>query len=161
VAGDAADALLIGYGNPLRGDDAIGWHVADAVRAHPRGSTVRVISAFQLTPELAEDVAGAARVVFVDAACDAPAGSVTASALALHGEPAVGHTQHQCHPATLLGLARSVYGTGPAAAWLLTIGASEFPCAERLSPAVRDAGPAAADLALSLLLGDAAAGDNP
>jgi Ni,Fe-hydrogenase maturation factor len=47
--------LVIGYGNELRGDDAIGQWVARAVAAH------------QLTPELAEDLAHTDYAVFVDA----------------------------------------------------------------------------------------------
>ena len=62
-----ADALVIGYGNTLRGDDGIGPAVAEAVAALGLPG-VRVIVAHQLTPELAADLADAQLVVFVDAA---------------------------------------------------------------------------------------------
>ena len=61
-----ADILVIGYGNELRGDDGIGPRVAEAIAAahHPG---VRVVSCFQLVPELAADLAKARLAVFVDA----------------------------------------------------------------------------------------------
>jgi hydrogenase maturation protease len=59
--------VVIGYGNTLRGDDGAGPAVAQAIadRALPG---VRSLAVPQLTPELAEIVAEANLVVFVDAA---------------------------------------------------------------------------------------------
>jgi hydrogenase maturation protease len=44
--------LLIGYGNPLRGDDGLGWQVADQV-ARDADKSIKVVATHQLTPELA------------------------------------------------------------------------------------------------------------
>jgi hydrogenase maturation protease len=137
VADGAGDALLIGYGNPLRGDDGVGWHVADAVLdAAPATARIRVITALQLTPELAEDVAAARTVVFVDAACDAEPGTVRVREIHPAAGPPAGFTQHQFDPASLLWLAEHVFGRSPASAVLITVGAADFPCEQRLSPAV-------------------------
>jgi hydrogenase maturation protease len=149
-AGQARLALLIGYGNPLRGDDGVGWHVANAVRAALRagetaaaniheatgGSRLRILTEHQLTPELASDVAASGVVVFVDAACDCAPGVVRVRPVNVTGPPS-GLTQHQFDPGTLLWLAGQVYGRVPASAWLVTIGASAFACEQRLSPPVQ------------------------
>jgi hydrogenase maturation protease len=142
-------SLLIAYGNPLRGDDGVGWAVAAAVRA--AGVTHRVITAHQLTPELASDVADADRVVFIDAACDAEPGQVSARPVVpAHGPPR-GLTQHAYDPGTLLWLAREAHGRAPTEAWLVTVGAGRFDCDEALSPAVAAAVPRAFAEAVRLL----------
>ena len=55
---------LIACGNPLRGDDGVA-HAA--LRLVPPASNRRVLAVRQWTPELAEEIAGADRVVFLDA----------------------------------------------------------------------------------------------
>jgi hydrogenase maturation protease len=47
--------LIIGYGNPLREDDGVGWQVADQLLKNSEGS-IKVLTAHQLTPELAEPI---------------------------------------------------------------------------------------------------------
>ena len=60
--------LLIGYGNELRGDDAIGRMAVE--RLHPLLPDSELASCHQLTPELAHSLAGCAVAIFVDATCD-------------------------------------------------------------------------------------------
>jgi hydrogenase maturation protease len=55
--------VVIGYGNPLRGDGGAGFHVATELRRGRRNA----IPVPQLGPELVDEMAGAGRVVFVDA----------------------------------------------------------------------------------------------
>ena len=50
--------LVIGYGNELRGDDAVGPLVARTAESWQRPG-LRALAVQQLTPELAEDIAGA------------------------------------------------------------------------------------------------------
>lgn len=142
--------LLIAYGNPLRGDDGVGWAVAAAVEAAgvPHPLPHRVLTVHQLTPELASDVAGADRVVFVDAACDADPGEVIAQPVRPADGPPHGLTQHSYDPGTLLWLARQAHGRAPDEAWLVTVGADRFDCDEALSPAVQAAVPRACAEAL-------------
>src|SRR5437879_921160 len=75
-----AHTLVVGYGNSLRRDDAVGLHVADAVWQLGLPG-VRVISVQQLTPELAVALAEAPRAIFVDASADRTNASVEASPL--------------------------------------------------------------------------------
>src|ERR1043165_3956952 len=58
--------LVIGYGNELRGDDAAGPEVARSI-AELQLPGVEVLVRPILTPELADNVAQAATVIFVDA----------------------------------------------------------------------------------------------
>jgi hydrogenase maturation protease len=141
--------LLIAYGNPLRGDDGVGWAVAAAVRA--AGARHRILTAHQLTPELASDVADADRVVFIDAACDADPGQVTARRVRPADGPPRGLTQHAYDPGALLWLAREAHGRAPEEAWLVTVGAERFECDETLSAAVAAAVPRACAEALRCL----------
>src|SRR5271166_6728975 len=66
--------LIIGYGNPLRGDDGLGWQVASEL-AKCVDALISVLAVQQLTPELAEPVSDADLVIFVDACCDGEPGS--------------------------------------------------------------------------------------
>lgn len=107
--------LVIGYGNRLRGDDAAGPVVADRLAA--RG--IHAIAVHQLTPELAELVAAADQVVFVDAAVDATGCERV--------EPVAGRAplHHVRAPAEVLHLAEAVYGRCPPA-WLVRVSAVSF-----------------------------------
>jgi hypothetical protein len=61
--------LVIGYGNELRGDDGVGPKTAMAVSEwHFPG--VKTMVCHQLTPDLAEPIAAAERVVFIDAVAE-------------------------------------------------------------------------------------------
>jgi hydrogenase maturation protease len=119
--------LVIGYGNTLRSDDGAGPRVAEALE-QMNLSGVRTLSCPLLGPELAEPVSQAERVVFVDAALNtnelelqplAPADSSQLMA-------------HAAEPATVLALARDVFGHAPQA-WLLTLPVENMEIGEKLS----------------------------
>ena len=61
-------SLILGYGNPLRSDDGFGWKMATEIEPDVTSAEVKVIATQQLTPELAEAVAGSRRILFLDAA---------------------------------------------------------------------------------------------
>jgi len=69
-------ALIIGYGNTLRGDDGFGWRAAEQLAASHSIGDVEVQTQHQLTPELAQTMSEADTVVFLDAAADGPPGQV-------------------------------------------------------------------------------------
>jgi hydrogenase maturation protease len=124
-----ADLLVIGYGNTLRRDDGVGPKVAEAVGALALPG-VRAMACALLTPELAEAVSQAAIVIFVDAAVDAPR-EVQMRQLAPAGSSQI--MAHAASPATLLALARDVFGHAPKA-WWLTIPVEDLGIGEALSP---------------------------
>ncbi len=105
-----ATFLVIGIGNTLRRDDGAGWlfaqALADALRT--AGAVVELILQQQLMPETAEIVAeqGAAQVVFVDASVEAE----TVTLETIPDESASSGTSHHVAPATILAVARRLYG---------------------------------------------------
>jgi hydrogenase maturation protease len=120
--------LVIGYGNTLRSDDGVGPKVAEAIAALNLPK-VRTLACDLLTPELADPIARADEVVFVDAAVDAPR-EVQLRAL----EPAASSQimAHAANPRTMLALARDVFGHAPQA-WWLTIPVENMGVGEALS----------------------------
>jgi len=121
--------LIIGYGNDLRGDDGVGPKTVEAVAALELPG-VQCRTCHQLTPELAETISRASRVVFVDAGVESGE-SVEVAALSAT-EDAAART-HAVSPAALLAMARELYGKCPPA-WLVTIPIESTAHGESLTP---------------------------
>src|SRR5947199_6179560 len=96
-------ALIIGYGNPLRGDDAIGQVAADALAAEAAIDGADAFHCHQLTPELAERIATVDLVVFVDAAAGRQPGSVIVTPVRGSLEAMTG-LAHHVDPGELLAM---------------------------------------------------------
>jgi hydrogenase maturation protease len=120
--------LVIGYGNTLRRDDGVGPRVASKVEAL-RLPGVLTMACPQLTPELADPLAHAESVVFVDACIDRR-GPVRLQRLDPSGSSQI--LAHAADPRVLLALARDAFGHAPRA-WMLTIPARELGFGETLS----------------------------
>lgn len=126
--------LVIGIGNPVRGDDAVGCHAAHALEQFYRGDPqVEVMAVHQLTPELADDISQSAFVLFLDAAAGDQPGAIRHHSVA--PTPGGRGFSHHFTPASLLAAAESLYGDAPSAAILTIVGAS-FEVGEQLSPLV-------------------------
>jgi hydrogenase maturation protease len=148
--------LVVGYGNQLRGDDGAGPEVAALLREDFEAAGAKVISAHQLTPELAVDVAEHEMVVFVDAASDGgPAGTVSLEPLEAPQGQLAGSFWHFVSPCALLALARDLYGATPAA-FLVSVAVESTDDGVGLSPRVSQAVPVAAQAVLSALQGEPA-----
>lgn len=119
--------LVIGIGNPTRSDDGAGHAVVFGLSRLVPDGTYRAVH--QLTPDLAEDLAEADLVVFVDA-------SVRATTLQLVPvEPTpVAPGSHITTAGALLHLTELVYGRRPGAALQVEIPAYEMGFGEELSP---------------------------
>lgn len=139
----SSQVLVIGYGNTLRGDDGVGYQVAETL-AEWQISRVRSLAVHQLLPELAADIAAVDVVVFVDAAVamrqgrscvnTPPTPNITITPLIVGGETPL--RTHLVTPQLLLGLAQHLYGVTPAA-YLLAIPAIDFALGTSLSPIAR------------------------
>ncbi|MDI9406387.1 MAG: hydrogenase maturation protease [Chitinophagaceae bacterium] len=125
-----SNRLVIGIGNPLRGDDGVGALLAEAVG----GRSVQ-----QLTPELAEALACQQAVLFIDAWL-APAGAAPQLVEVLPAAAAL--DSHRLEPAQLLAVCRVLYGSSPRA-HLLQVPAHAFAHGMDLSPALAATLPAA------------------
>ena len=141
-----ARCLILACGNTMRGDDGVGLWLAEwAERRFAEQPGVRVIADHQWTPELAEDVARAQSVLFIDCSVDSPPGSVNLSPV----EPAAagqGINTHHQNAAELLALANELYDSLPSNPQLLTIGAGSTELGEAFSASVTAALPEACRL---------------
>lgn len=130
--------LIFGWGNPSRGDDAIGPALIErleaALPAHPEWGDVTLLTDFQLQPEHALDLEECSRVLFADAsvACAAPFAFDR-----LQPQRDFGYTTHAMKPEALLAVFRQVAGREPPPAWLLSVRGESFELGEPLSPMAR------------------------
>ena len=126
------EILVIGYGNTLRGDDGVGPRVAEAIEKLNLPGVQTLICPL-LTPELADPIARAEKVIFVDAAVDAPK---EVQWRKLEPNETSQLMAHAADPRTMLALARDVFGHVPEA-WWLTIPAVDLGFHEEFSTEVR------------------------
>jgi len=144
-------ALVVGYGNPLRGDDGIGWIIAGRLAGDPRFAAVDILQRHQLTPELALDLSRAEVVVLVDARSGPPAGTVAIERV----DPgsATGTTwSHHIGPASLVALARELFGRAPEV-HVISVAAGLMEVGEGLTPPVEAAVAGAIEAIAGLALG--------
>jgi hydrogenase maturation protease len=140
VTNAARKALIVGYGNALRGDDAIGEVVAKAFTNEAAIDGADVAICLQLTPEFAERLAVVDMVIFIDAAVGTQPGSIAIT----HVQRAPALTMglvHHLNPEELLVLSSSLYGRSPDA-FLVAVGAGSLELGEGLSAPVAAAVPA-------------------
>jgi len=128
------DVLILGYGNTLRGDDALGIHAAHALHDfYCTDGNVRVLATSQLTYDLAEDISQANLVLFIDAAVTGPPGEIRSEEI-LSADENVRFTHHWTPP-TLLMLCRQLYGRAPSAV-SLTVALASSEVGVGLSPEI-------------------------
>jgi hydrogenase maturation protease len=127
-------ALVVGYGNPIRSDDGVGWHVARLLQGDRRLAGADVLACHQLTPELVVDMARADVVVLVDAST-APPGSISVEAV--DGSAGAGRPgwTHHLDPNGLVELTKRLYGRAPSTS-VVSVGAASLDAGDRLSPTV-------------------------
>lgn len=131
-------ALIIGYGNTLRGDDGVGRVVAEALAEEAIDGT-EVISCHQLTPELAACLTAVDVAVFVDADGRATPGDVVVTEI--RAEPSQASVLvHDVDPGLLLAMASKLYGRAPPG-YMVAVGAESFELGSALSPPVAAAVP--------------------
>jgi hydrogenase maturation protease len=130
--------LIVGFGNPLRSDDGVGWHVAQQLCRELSRADVQVVARQQLTPEIADFASRAERMLFVDAARSGKSGSLLCRKVV----PAdlSDSYSHELSPATVLKLAEKLYGRCPPS-FLFTIAGENFETGDAMSPAVCSAIP--------------------
>jgi hydrogenase maturation protease len=127
--------LIIGYGNPLRGDDGFGWHAAVRLRERLRDLEVEVLAVQQLTPELMDPVSRAGRVIFIDAGTTGTVGELSIRKVAETPSSSSGFT-HFSTPAGLLRGAKVLYGAD-VTGLLVTTAGFDFAVSDKLSAPVQ------------------------
>jgi hydrogenase maturation protease len=135
--------LVIGYGNPLCGDDGIGPYAVERLADEESPADTEYLALRQLTPELAEPVSRADTVIFVDAADGGAPGNIICHKLTLSAEPsqtAPGAFTHHVNAAALLEIAHLLYGRHPVA-YLFTVAGENFELGDSFSSGVESALP--------------------
>ena len=126
------DTLVVGYGSPLRRDDAVGRVVAEEIeRLALHGVEVRVLT--QLVPEVVEAMEGRDRVVFVDATVEASQVGVAR----IEGRRS-STSSHHAAPEALLALMSDI-GMHAPETYLVSVPAVDVSLGEGLSPATQRA----------------------
>lgn len=126
--------LIIGYGNPSRGDDALAPLLLQALGSAWDGDEVEMLTDFQLQIEHVLDLEGRERIVFVDAALRGPEpfrfDEITAA-------PDATLSTHTLSPGALLAVFRSHFGVAAPPSRLLTIRGYSFELGDGLSAGAR------------------------
>jgi hydrogenase maturation protease len=139
--------LILACGNSLRGDDGASLRLADDLQLTPLPDGVRILVQQQWTPELAEDIAAANSVLFLDCALTQTPGSVTLTPV-IPASTASGFLTHHQDASALLAFAQSFYGRIPEHCAILLIGAQSIEHSESISMVVKAALPKALDMLL-------------
>jgi hydrogenase maturation protease len=160
--------LVLGLGNPILGDDGVGWRVAEAVRGALRGKpgAPEVDCAALGGLSLMERMLGYQHVVLVDAMCTGvrPEGSVDHHALKDLPNPGGGHTAspHDTSLATALSTAEALGAEVPGQVDVVAIETGAcYEFSETLSPPLEAAVPIATRKVLELVLGTEGGSGNP
>ncbi len=140
-----APLLVFGWGNPGRGDDALGpllvEQLADRAQAQLPAGRLECLTDFQLQVEHALDLVGRERALFVDAAIGLQTPFEVRSVVPA---PVAGFTTHALAPEALLQVYTELERREPPPCTLLAIRAQRFELGE--APGEQ----ALADLALAL-----------
>ncbi len=128
-----ARILILGYGNPLRSDDGLGWRAAEDLARRFSPDEVEIRTCHQLLPELVVPVSQADTTFFIDARQDGEPGEVRC-------EPVVPQSaslrfSHQLSPAAILAWSQELYGRSPRA-FAVSVCGHCFDLGETLSPVV-------------------------
>ena len=133
-----APVLVLTWGNPSRGDDALGPALYDMLVQHQSETGeldhVEVLTDFQLQIEHAVDLENRRTIIFVDAGV---ANSEPFSYELLQPERDDSFTSHAMSPASVLSVYQQVNQADPPPAYLLTIRAYEFGLGVEMSSRAR------------------------
>ena len=130
--------LIFTWGNPSRGDDAIGPEIYNRLLdALSTDSTknVEVLTDFQLQIEHIIDLEGRDKIIFVDASVSAQA---PFEYQRIYPQEDNSYTTHAMSPQALLAVYRKVNGKEPPEAWLLSVRGYEFGLGKTLSDRASD-----------------------
>jgi hydrogenase maturation protease len=129
-----AGVLVFGYGNPSRGDDALGPLLIERLESllGKANNGVECLTDFQLQIEHALDLRGRRRVLFVDAHVDCePPWRLTR----LRPERDASYSTHAISPSAVLRVYQDYFDEQPPPSFLLGIRGERFELGEPLSPA--------------------------
>ena len=125
--------LILGYGNPLRSDDGLGWRAAEELSRTLSSPDIEILTRHQLTPELAGPLSQAATVIFIDASQEGEPGEL--SCVPVTPQASGTGFSHDLSPAAALALSQLLFCTSPRA-FLVSLCGKNFGHGETLSAPV-------------------------
>ena len=125
--------LIFGYGNPSRGDDALGPLLLERLQAAGCPG-VECLTDFQLQVEHALDLQDRELALFIDAHVSCPPPFAFTR---LSPESDRSYTTHAMSPAAVLQVFSEIHHCPPPPAFLLSLRGDHFELGEELSPAAR------------------------
>ncbi len=126
-----APMLIFAYGNPSRGDDALGPAMFDLLEKHQASNNAfDLLVEYQLQIEHAIDLEHRERVLFIDASASCAAPYEFCKLQPLQDDS---YTTHAMSPASVLAVYRKINGREPPPSYLLTIRAYEFDLGQNIS----------------------------
>ena len=147
--------LVIGLGNPILGDDGVGWRVAEEVERQLSGQVVDVDRLSLGGISLMEHLIGYDRAILIDAfALDEPIGSILVLKLSDLPKYSAFHTTstHDTSLQNAIELGKSMGAHLPDDVTVVGIATKHvYDFSETLSPPVAEAVPQAAHIVLNLL----------
>ncbi len=159
--------LVIGLGNPLLGDDGVGWKVVEALQPQlaQAGIEIDLLAGGGLS--LMERLIGYGSAIIVDSIYTGrqPKGTVTIFPLEALENPFAGHTgsAHETNLATALAMGRKLGAVLPERVMIVAIESPDiYDFEDRLSAPVAAAVPSAMDAVIQLVqqIKDTWGGDN-
>ncbi|MBU2552597.1 MAG: hydrogenase maturation protease [Proteobacteria bacterium] len=134
---ESGACCLVGYGNPQRRDDGLGWYVvSNLARRLTTGGRVRCYLRRQLEPDLLDDLSGAGTVVLVDASAETIEGGWQWNRV-LPRLDQVSYLSHLMAPGYFLALYGLLHGKTPRT-WQVAIQGDDFEAGEGLSPSAEE-----------------------
>lgn len=142
--------MVFGWGNPSRGDDALGPLLLQTLRSGGDsgrwpGLDLRLVEDFQLQIEHALDLDGAELALFIDAGQGTPA-PWALTELDGQAQPRFAASTHALSPQAVLSVYRQLQGRAPPPAFVLCVRGEQFALGAPLSAAARQHLAAAAAL---------------
>ncbi|MEE9494652.1 MAG: hydrogenase maturation protease [Gammaproteobacteria bacterium] len=129
-----APILVFTYGNPSRGDDALGPAMFDLLEVCKQQTTeldhVDLLTDYQLQIEHALDLEQRQCVLFIDSSASA---NPPFEFHQLQAEQDIGYTTHAMSPSAVLSVYQQIRKTAPPPAYMLSIRGNEFGLSENLS----------------------------
>ena len=127
--------LLFGYGNPSRGDDALGQQLLNYVESQCNLEDIEMLSDFQLQIEHALDLENRSLVLFIDASVT---GIHAYDFVRLQANRDVSYSSHAMSPSAVLDVYQTITKQAPPPCFLLTIKAESVELGEGLSPKAQE-----------------------
>lgn len=141
--------VIVAYGNPLRSDDGVGWHLAQLMQSGSSDCVTELICIHQLTPEIAEKVANADGVIFIDASLIGEPGQIRCTPVEANESGEL--LSHFLSPGQVLALSEQLYERRPGA-FIVSVAAESFDHGNALSKTLHGALPALVETVENLIV---------